>query len=204
MRIFFAILILIASTSSGLAAGEECTQIGNDIQRLQCFDNAFASSQREDRIDREDAIAKLIDLVNFTSDEIVFELSRGEDPCALSAVFTKKTNAGLTDMVYIWEGYNNLSQVERIGRYDTWNRHRIYGYVLYNQRGFTGMNQYRSEYFRASPDMKAEQVNRFRVPLLNTIEGRDNIFPLVVEEYGPDAQEIRNALQVALEACKPS
>ena len=184
-----------------------CRNRWNDIQRLQCFDAAYASTTSNDLSPLE-AVKKLSDLVAYTSPDQYFELYGGENPCAIQAVFKRRCfkcgviKSDVTSESAIFS-YVNLSNVERIGGWQSPWAGAIQAIVLYTKRNTEGGWVHTSQSYDGEPRIPAEEINRLRMKQFDSYSGRDARFYLLVEEYFPDREKVIAALQDAVKACTP-
>lgn len=184
------------------AQGDKCVSLENDILRLQCFDEAYDSSSAKS-VSPEDAVVNLAELVNYQDQDVILNLTRGEDPCAIQSLVKFRYNSeyGRSSRL-VSRSSTNLGFVERIGDWRSTN-YGVKSIGLYTTREFNGSWVLKFRNYD-DPIPNVDMVNESDLPIQQTYEDRDAPFDLLVSEYSIDSGRIREALRVAIESCKKS
>lgn len=181
------------------AQGEQCVGMENDVARLQCFDAVFNGPEDDLDLYADEAVDKLIKLVNFSDKNIFLRLYAGENVCQIKSVVKYSVSTGLYHNQYIVHSHSDLSKVERIGNWDQQGTYKAI--VLYTERGTEGVWARKSNGVRG-PVADARLLDISTLKEEKSYFGRDARFALMVPEYYPDVKKIEDALQLAIKACR--
>lgn len=199
--VFCAATFVVTSVATAHAHGGECNSTENDIARLQCFDKAHSKISSPASLSPEEALKKLMKLVNFESAQRKLNLLAIDGPCVIQSslmiVQSGRTGGSINEL----SSTSNLALVERVGGWYLGINSGNTALELIYQRGESG-STINTRGSSNIPNLDARNVMFGKQSRVVSVDNdREVAFPLLVEEHLPDKQQIMDAMKSLIASC---